>query len=280
MASTFHIFLSYDAADARTAADLQRQISLTLQPDHTVFWEKSGVPKEEYRVKATAFLEKTDLFVAVVSLNFEDSPDVRWETSRAIELQKEVPSFQIMTVLARSTVVPSTLKPFLQALPSGETIEQHGISRDRQLFRASQMAARVITAAPQKDIIDIGTISLPISLEDLKERLLAQTDRINHAPLLALLKRLIQNVQVKRGVLDVEEYFKQLREQTALSQITLEELKAKATPIQSDLVHLLERLQVEDLVPEWRQIFIRDYYRFAGESREESAVPPFFVPVD
>jgi hypothetical protein len=280
MASTLHIFLSYDAADARTAADLQRQLSLTFQPAHTVFWQKSGIPTEEYRVKATAFLEKADLLVAIVSLNFEDSPDVRWEMSRAIDLQKEVPSFQIMTVLARNAVVPSTLKSFQQALPSGETIEQDGISRDRQLLRASQMAARVIASAPQKDTIDIGTISLPISLEDLKERLLAQTDRINHAPLLALLKRLIQNVQVKRGVLDVEEYFKQLREQTALSQITLEELKAKAAPIQSDLVHLLERLQVEDLTPEWRQIFIRDYYRFAGESREESAVPPFFVPVD
>ncbi|HLP95141.1 MAG TPA: hypothetical protein VK168_13955 [Saprospiraceae bacterium] len=280
MASNIHIYLSYDAADARTAADLQRQLAVLLQPAKTVFWHNEGIPVEEYRVKASAFLEKAQLFIALISLNYEDHPDVRWEFSRAIEVQKESPAFQIMTVMARSAGMPNALKPFQTALPPGETIEQDGIPRDRQLLRAAQMAVLVLKAAPQQETIDIGAISLPISLEDLKERLLAQTDRINHAPLLALLKRLIKNVQVKRGVLDVEDYFKQLREQTRLSQITLEELQAKAAPIQADLVHLLERLQEEDLYPEWRQVFIRDYYRFAGESREDSAVPPFFVPVD
>ncbi|MBL7806280.1 MAG: hypothetical protein JNN28_00595 [Saprospiraceae bacterium] len=280
MASTYYIYLSFDAADARTANDLQRQLALTFQPAKVVFWQKSGTPVEEFRMKATAFLEKANLFIAIASLNYEDDPDVRWEFTRAIEVQKEIAAFQIMTVLARSAELPKVLQPFQRALPPRETIEQDGIPRDKQLLRASQMAAQVIAAAPQKETIDIGGISLPISLDDLKERLLAQTDRINHAPLLALLKHLIKDVQVKRGVLDVEDYFKQLREQTRLSQISLEELKAKASPIQSDLVHLLERLQEEDLVAEWRQIFIRDYYRFAGESREESAVPPFFVPVD
>ncbi|MCC7466096.1 MAG: hypothetical protein IT261_07500, partial [Saprospiraceae bacterium] len=280
MASTIHIYLSFDASDARTAADLQRQLAISLQPHKTVFWHKNEVPVEEFRAKSVGFLEKTDLFIAVLSLNYEDDPDVRWELIKALEVQKEHPAFQIMTVMARSAGIPPVLRAFQTALPPGETIEQDGIPRDRQLLRASLMAGKVLEAAPKIKSIDIGPIALPIGLDDIKERLLVQTDRINHGPLLTLLKHLIQNVQVKRGVLDVEDYFKQLREQTRLSQITLEELKIKAAPIQSDLVHLIERLQEEDLRPDWRQVFIRDYFRFAGESREESAVPPFFVPVD
>ncbi len=280
MTTPAHIYLSFNAADARTAADLQRQLALALQPRPTIFWNKTAVPTEAFRSEAAAFLEKADLFVAVLSMHYEDTPDVRWEAAQAIETQRTYPTLQILTLQARSTAIPSTLQTYQTALPPGETIEDEGIARDRQLLRATATAINLLAAAPKSNDIGIGNISLPISIEDLRERLLAQTDRINHAPLLALLKRLIRDVQVKRGVLDVEDYFKQLREKTRLSQISLLELKAKATPIQEDLFNLIERLQEEDLVQEWRQIFIRDYYRFVGDSREDSTVPPFFVPVD
>jgi len=280
MTTPAHIYLSFNAADARTAADLQRQLTLALQPRPTVFWNKTAVPTEAFRSEAAAFLEKTDLFVAVLSMHYEDTPDTRWEAAQALATQRTYPSLQILTLLARSTAIPSTLQTYLTALPPAETIEDEGVARDRQLLRATDTAIHILAAAPKSNDIGIGNISLPISIEDLRERLLAQTDRINHAPLLALLKRLIRDVQVKRGVLDVEDYFKQLREKTRLSQISLVELKAKASPIQADLFNLVERLQEEDLVQEWRQIFIRDYYRFVGDSREDSTVPPFFVPVD
>lgn len=280
MTDSAHIYLSFDAADARTAADLQRQLALALQPRPTVFWNRQIVPTETFRTEAAAFLEKTDLFVAVLSMHYEDTPDVRWETAQAIETQRNRPGLQILTAQARSATVPSALSPYLTALPPGETIENEGIARDRQLLRATASALNVLAAAPQSNEIDIGNITLPISIEDLRERLLAQTDRINHAPLLALLKRLIRDVQVKRGVLDVQESFKQLREKTRLSQISIAELEEKSAPIQKALYKLIEDLQEEDLSPEWRQIFIRDYYRFVADSREDSTVPPFFVPVD
>lgn len=280
MTSPAHIYLSFDAADARTAADMQRQLALALQPRPTVFWNKSPVPTEAFRAEATKFLEKADLFVAVLSMHYEDMPDVRWEAAQAVITQSSRPSLQILTIQARSAAIPTELQPFPTALPSGETIENEGIARDRQLLRAAATAAAVLAAAPRSNDIGIGHIELPISIGDLRERLLAQTDRINHAPLLALLKRLIRDVQVKRGVLDVQDSFKHLREKTRLSQISLAELKEKAAPIQDDLFNLIERLQEEDLVPEWRQIFIRDYYRFVADSREDSTVPPFFVPVD
>lgn len=280
MSQPFYIYLSFDPTDARTAADLQRQLTLALQPSTVVFWNRGAIPTEAFRTEAAAFLEKTNLFVAVLSMHYEDTPDVRWEAAQAIQTQRSRPALQIMSAQARSAAVPTEFHPYPAALPPGETIENEGIARDRQLLRATNTAVNVLAAAPKSNDIGIGQISLPLSIEDVRERLLAQTDRINHAPLLALLKRLIRDVQVKRGVLDVEDYFKQLREQTRLSQISLAKLKEKAAPIQEDLFNLIERLQEEDLVPEWRQIFIRDYYRFVGDSREDSTVPPFFVPVD
>ncbi len=280
MTSPAHIYLSFDAADARTAADLQRQMALALQPRPSIFWNRAAVPPEDFRIDAAAFLEKTDLFVAVLSMRYEDTPDVRWEADQAILIQNSRPALQILTVQARSTAIPASLLSFQAALPPGETIENEGVARDRQLLRAASTALNVLAVAPQSNEIDIGPIFLPIHIEDLRERLLAQTDRINHAPLLALLKRLIRDVRVKRGVLDVEDHFKQLREKTSLSQMSLAALIEQAKPIQDDLFNLVERLQEVDLVPEWRQIFIRDYYRFTAGSREDSTVPPFFVPVD
>jgi len=280
MRAPAHIYLSFDPADAATAADLQRQLALALQPRPTVFWDKQSVPIEQFRTQAAAFLEKTDLFVAVLSMHYEDKPDVRWEANLAIETQRSRPVLQILTLQAQSSAIPLLLQVFQTALPPGETVENQGIPRERQLLRAAKTATQLLEAAPISNDIGIGLIELPISIEDLRERLLAQTDRINHAPLLALLKRLIRDVQVKRGVLDVEDYFKQLREKTRLSQINLVELKEQAEPIQNDLFNLIQRLQEEDLVTGWRQIFIRDYYRFVGDSREDSTVPPFFVPVD
>lgn len=280
MSGPLHIFIAYDQKDAATAQDVQRQLTLTFQPRNIVFWSKNPVPPEEYRTKAKAFLEKANLFVAVLSMNFEDSPDVRWETTQAVEMQRHRPALQILTVQARAAAVPAVLAPFKTALPPGETIENHGFPRDRQILRAADSAKETLEAAPRSNDLPGAKITLPLYIDDVRERLLAQTDRINHAPLLGLLKRLIENVKTKRVVLDTEEKFKLLREQTRLSQITVAELAEKARPIEIDLRHLIQYLPEEDLVKDWKQVFIRDYFHFTDGSRAVTTVPPFFVPAD
>ena len=94
---SLHIFLSYDQKDAAPAPDLQRQLKLAFDPRqyNLVFWSKEATPPEEYRAKAKAFLEKTHLFVAVLSMNYEDTPDVRWEAATAVEIQRNRPVLQI-----------------------------------------------------------------------------------------------------------------------------------------------------------------------------------------
>lgn len=274
------IFLSYDPADAATAHDIQRQLALLMQPQEVVFWDPKPVPTEAFRTRAAAFLEKTNLFIAVLSMNYPDKPDVYWEATQAVATQQERPSLQILHVKARDTAVPAILHNYPAALPPGETIENQGIARDRQILRAAQNMQSVLSAAPKSNQLPAAKVELPLDIEGVRARLLAQTDRINHAPLLSLLKRLIENVKVKRVILDVEDAFKQLREKTRLSQISIAELDEKARPIQIDLQHAIQYLQEADLVRNWRTIFIRDYFHFVSDSREDSVVPPFFVPVD
>lgn len=279
---SFHIFLSCDQKDAATAQDLQRQLNLAFDPKqyNLVFWSKPPLPAEEYRAKAKAFMEKAHLFVALLSMNYEDAPDVRWEAATAVEIQRHRPALQILTVLARNVVIPANLAPFQQALPPGETIESHGFARDRQLLRAAESARSVLAATPRSNEMPGAKIDLPLAVQDIRERLLAQTDRINHAPLLTLLKHIIENVKTKRVVLDVEDKFKLLREQTRLSQISVSELADKARPIEIELQHLITDLPEADLVKNWKQVFIRDYFQFTEGSRTAATVPPFFVPAD
>ncbi|MBV6443006.1 MAG: TIR domain-containing protein [Haliscomenobacteraceae bacterium CHB4] len=279
---SLHIFLSCDQKDVATAQDLQRQLKLAFDPVQykLVFWSREDVPPEEYRAKAKAFLEKTHLFVAVLSMNYEDTPDVRWEAATAVEIQRNRPALQILTVLARNVAVPALLANFQTALPPGETIESHGLARDRQLLRAAESAKSVLAATPRSNEMPEAKIELPLAVQDIRERLLAQTDRINHAPLLTLLKHIIENVKTKRVVLDVEEKFKLLREQTRLSQISASELAEKARPIEIELQHLISDLPEADLVRNWKQVFIRDYFHFTDGSRSAATVPPFFVPAD
>lgn len=280
MSKPVRIFLSYDAADSSTARDVQRQLALLAQPQELVFWDRKTVPTESFRKQAAAFLEQAHLFVAVLSMNYPDTPDVFWEATQAVATQRARAALQIIHIQAREAAVPAILLPYPAALPSGETIENQGIARDRQLLRAGQAVLAVLSAAPRSNDMPGVQVELPLDIEGIRARLLAQTDRINHAPLLALLKHIIENVKVKRVILDIEDAFRHLREKTRLSQISISELDEKTRPIQIDLQHAIQFLQESDLVRNWRSLFIRDYFHFVSDSREETTVPPFFVPID
>ena len=123
MAQPIRIFLSHDAADTGTARDIQRQLALLAQPGETVFWDPRTIATEAVRTHAKAFLEKADLFVAVLSMNYTDKPDVFWEATQAISTQVVRPALQIVRVQAREAAVPAALLPYPTALPIGETIE-------------------------------------------------------------------------------------------------------------------------------------------------------------
>lgn len=274
------IYLAFDHTDAAAAADLGRQLSLVFQPKEVVFWQGNNIPPEDFRRQAAAFLEKTDLFIALLSMNFEDDPNTRWAVEQARQMLLRRPSLQIMTAAARSAPVPANLQTFSAALPPDETIEDHAIARDRQLQRVAQAARRVLEAAPKPGAGARGLVQLPLIVPDVQERLLAQTDRYNPAALLALLDRMVADVRVKRGVLDLRDALAQLQENARLSKITMAQLEAGMAPLRYDLQQLLLNLRENELLGNWKQTFIRDYFHFTPVEREAGPPPPYFVPCD
>jgi hypothetical protein len=280
MPATLHIFLSHDPTDAAAAADLERQLRLIFQPADLAFWRRENVPSEEYRVKAGQFLEKTDLFVALLSMNYEDKPDVRWEADTARPIQARRPVLQIMTVQVRPAPAPVWTRAYPVALPPGETVEQHAVARDRQLARVAQMAKTIVEAAPKKGEKYVFSVDLPLILDDVKERLLTQTDRLDTAPVLRLLLEMVADVRTKRTILDLEDAFGVLLEKTRLSKIDLHDLQAQSAPLRLDLQHLIQNLPDSALTPNWKSVFIRKYFHFGRPPRETDALPPFFIPAD
>lgn len=160
------VFISHDASDLHTAQDLQRQLALAVQPYEVLFWNRKNVPPEAFRVRAAAFLEQADLFVALLSQNYEDTPDVRWEMATAIQLQASKPGLQIMSASAREAHAPAALRHFQSALPEYETIENQGIARDRQLRRVAEAALQMLVFGPESNDIPVVNIDLPITIQE------------------------------------------------------------------------------------------------------------------
>jgi hypothetical protein len=276
-----NIFFSYNPADAATAADLQRQLTMALQPVVPEFWKKESIASEDYRKKAALFLEKTHLFVVILSMNFEDHPDNRWEVLQAKHELRRRGGLQIVVAMARKATVPEQLAWFPQALPADETIEKHALPRDRQLYRAAQQIKAVWEAAPANTNPDAIHIALPLIIEDVKERLMPQTDRLNPALTLRLLAHLIAATGPMRILLDIENGVTAIQEQARLGNIQISELEAQIKPLQEDLQHLIGSLQTEDLVHNWQEVFTTEYFHFVpkGDTKRQETIP-FFIPSD
>jgi hypothetical protein len=279
-ASVIRIFLCHDVSDNATAADLQRQLALTMQPRQTEFWMRERTATEDHRKKVAVFLEKADLFVVLLSMNVEDDPEVRWEVIQAQAEQRRRTGLQIVTVAARSADTPPHLGWFPTALPPGETIEQHALPRDRQLQRAAQHIRAVWEVAPRRSDPDAILPVLPLIIPDVQERLLAQTDRLNAMPLLELLKRLVGAVPVMRTVLDIENQVTALHERARLGSLPIATFEAEMAPVRTDLQALIERLEEPVMDRFWQQTFTREYFHFIPFQRPEPEPVPFFIPGD
>ena len=279
-APAIRIFISHDTSDASTAADLQRQLALTFQPRTTEFWIREKTAGEDHRKKVAVFLEKADLFVILLSMNIEDDPEVRWELMQAQAEQRRRAGLQIVTVAARSADTPPHLAWFSTALPVGETIEQHAVSRDRQLQRAAHHIKAVWEVAPRRSDPDAILPVLPLIIQDVQERLLAQTDRLNATPLLELLKRIVAAVPVMRMILDLENQVVSLHERARLGALPIEVFEAEMAPVRADLQALIHRLDESVMDQFWQQTFTREYFHFIPFQRPEPEPVPFFIPDD
>lgn len=289
------IFLSYDASDETLALELARHLIQAFPQQELLFWDASAAPPEDYRRDATAFLEKTQLFLPLLSVNYTDTPDVRWELDKAVQEARRRPGLQILTVLGRSSFIPESLRGFPVAPGPAEPIDKEGIPPDRQLHRVAQAARQLLAALPDeaqhlRQMASAGpayaeasagkSAYLPLILPDLQERLQPLLDRVDFTPLFDLLKSIAYDAMLLKNLFEIEDAFSNLYQQTRGMKTSLPDYLDKKNHYRNQLRTQIENLHESQLLSDaWQAHFIADYFSFQPVVRPP-ATPYFFIPTE
>ncbi len=281
MAAPARIFLSYDTTDATVAKGLRKHLNAAFAGQQLIVCDRHDLyPGADTVRGGEAWLAWADLCIVLFSADYlSETTSQEFETAKRLE-QERRPALQILIALSRTAALPADFQPFPLAPHPDEPVVDPRFDPDRQLQRVAAKARALLTNVPLAGTLSPAVIHLPLAIDDAKGRLLAQTDRLNPAPLLSVLKKIIANLSVKRVVLDIEEKFSHYYEMTRLSKISIPELERGTNDLRIDLEYLLENLTEENLQPDWRDLFIRNYFHFTHTRREQSSPPPFFIPAD
>lgn len=146
----FCVFVSANPTDKRTALDLQKYLQQALPDKFFAFWNPDAFGPEDYRPAAAAFLRKAHLFVAVISADYQDLPDTRWEMEQALQIENRYGALQILCARARAAHPPQPLRGFPTMPPPPETIEFSLLGRERQLERTAEVARELLLFPKKK----------------------------------------------------------------------------------------------------------------------------------
>ena len=279
-AHTFHIYLAFDPSDAQTAEGLHRYLTQAMEGEQLVFWNPGNAPEEEFRVKANAFLEKTDLFIACLSANFLDAPNNRWALEKALSEQKRRPEFQIFVALARAAFVPATLTGFPLAPAPDQPVEGYGLSREIQLQRCAQRARDLLLhIAHGADLFPVPEgPAFVLTFEDVRERLQVWLEHCDLAPLFLFLKRLLHPERTPDDLFQLEDAFAEWRQQGQRNKLQFEVFEKNMAAIRLDLGHLIGRLEESRFRKNWPGIFADTYYAWSPVTPPADQLAGLFLP--
>lgn len=277
MKGPIRIYLSVDAHDAAFARQLEQHLKQAMQSTELIFWNAANQTPETYRKQAAQFLEKSQLFVAFVSVHYQDTAHARWELQKALEVCSRRPSLQILSVLARSAFIPNALQGFPISPGDHDPLEQEGLSLDRQLVRVAETIRFLLQNAPKAP--KHSNVKLELDLSDLRERLLPLLDRVDFKPIFDLLKAIAYDAALLKSLFEAEDAFTNLIQQSRGLKTDLEAFLAKKALYRQQLADIIQYLRADELVPSWNRIFIDLYYNFQKHP-EPPVVPYFFIPTE
>lgn len=277
--NAFAIYVSRDKSDAATAQDMQRYLQQTAGGQKMVFWDQQSVAPEHYRTAATPFLENCHLFVACLSTNYTDSPDVRWELGKALEEQKRRPGFQIAVLLARGAAIPDSLLGFPIVPSPGQPVEGFSLSREIQLQRSAQGIREMLfqfdraglPAPPQE-------AEYQLTFEDVRERLLVWSEHSDLTPLFHCLKQLLHPEKTPDDVFQLEDAFGEWRQQTQRNKLGFDVFSQTIAAIRLDVQHLIGRLEEIQCRSGWPDIFAGIYYGLRPMDAPADQTAGLFLP--
>jgi hypothetical protein len=278
MKRPIHIYLSFDKTDAVITQELASHLIQAFQQEDLEFWEPNLVAPEDYRKRANAFMEKTDLFLPILSVNYQDDPNARWELEKAVSEQQRR-GLKILTVLGRSAFIPDQLLGFPVAPGLSDPIEREHIHRDRQLQRVAIAARQILDNQAKPSAVKAAPLTLPLTIADLQERLLSLLDRIDLTPMFTLLKRIVYDSNMLKQIFEAEDSFSNLIQQSRGMKTSLGDFLAQKSRYREQVRKLIEGIQPADLTPAWIRIFIADYFSFEP-SEHPAPTPYFFFPTE
>lgn len=280
-ARTFHIFIAFDSSDIHTADGLYRYLNQALPGEHLVFWNPANIAEEDYRVRANTFLEKTDLFVACLSAQYQDTPNARWELEKALSEQKRRPeSFQILAVLARAAFVPAALTGFPLAPAPDQPVEGYSLGRDIQLQRVATVARDLLLHIERRaDLFPVPEgPAFVLTFEDVRERLQVWLEHCDLAPLFLFLKRLLHPERTPDDLFQLEDAFAEWRQQAQRNKLRFEDFLETTDAIRLDLGHLIGRLEESRFRKNWPGIFADTYYAWSPVPAPDDQLAGLFLP--
>lgn len=279
MSAPIRIFLSTDDADETLAYDLEKHLRQAFAPQALLFWHERPVAEEDYRRLATVFLENAQLFLPIVSVNYLDTPDARWELEQAVNEAARRPGLAVLTVLARSAFIPPVLAGFPIAPAPNEPVDFQGLNREHQVQRVAAAARDLLSRMPASAGPQKVDIQLPIMVDDLRERLVPLLDRLEFTPLFDVLKRLAFDATLAKNIFETEDSFANLYQQTRGLKTSLTEFLRQVNTVRDYLRTLLDELREPDLLPDWRKRFIGHFFSFQPTQHAHVA-PYFFTPTE
>ncbi len=279
-ARTFHIFIAFDDSDIKTADGLYRYLNQALEGEHLVFWNPADIAAEAFRTKANTFLEKTDLFVACLSANYQDTPNARWALEKALSEQKRRLKFQMLVVLARAAFVPSALAGFTLAPAPDQPVEHFSLSRDVQLQRVAQRARDLLLDIDRHaDLYPVPEgPAFVLTFEDVRERLQVWLEHCDLAPLFLFLKRLLHPERTPDDLFQLEDAFAEWRQQAQRNKLEFSVFEKTMDAIRLDLGHLIGRLEESRFRKNWPGIFADTYYAWSPVAPPGDQLAGLFLP--
>jgi hypothetical protein len=276
------LFFSVSPADRVTALALQHALRTLLPEVGWEFWDDSRSASNERRTDAQAWLESARMAVVVHSPDYAATPDENWEKNAILqEKNRRRDGLTVAVVQARHHVMPPDLAGF-ECLPhADEAIE--GPNGDRLLKQAAHALARLLRGEAGLLPYASGSSSEgqhrthedrtppPITLSDLRERLLELADRNNLGDVLEVLHGIVHDADLLRRVLALKDEFvgAHLRERLQLA-----DYQEKIKNIRCRTEQLIGELTEERLLHlGWPSVFLEMY---RTSSQRETF--PFFLP--
>ncbi|MCS6930290.1 MAG: toll/interleukin-1 receptor domain-containing protein [Saprospiraceae bacterium] len=277
----WHVYISFHEADIQTADDFYRYLYHALE-GNVVCWNPMEVAEEDYRRKATEFMEnQADLFVACLSPYYLDLPNTRWEVDKAVqEYRRRKGALQLLVLLVRDAFIPPILAGFPVTPSPEEPIEGSLISRESQLKRAAARASDLLRGIVRSQRLFPEPEGMPFALtfEDVRERLLVWLRSCDLGPLFELLKQLFHPERTPDELFALEDAFSEWHQQSQHSRLSFEHFQKTMEAIRLDLGHLIHRIEEHRFRENWPTIFALGYYGWAPLPVRPDTPAGLFLP--